>query len=123
MTGSSNVGSARRAASCTAIEPAILNAISEESTSWYEPSTSSTRTSTIGYPALTPDPSASSIPCSTAGMNSDGTTPPLILLTKSKPSPGAGSALITTWPYWPRPPVWRTKRPSIFSTGRWMVSR
>ena len=35
----------------------------------------------------------------------------MILLTKSKPSPGAGSRLITTWPYWPRPPVWRTKRP------------
>ena len=25
--------------------------------------------------------------------------------------------LITAWPYWPRPPVWRTKRPWIFSTG------
>jgi hypothetical protein len=31
------------------------------------------------------------MPFSTAGMNSDGTAPPLILLTKSKPSPGAGS--------------------------------
>ena len=31
------------------------------------------------------------MPFSTAGMNSDGIEPPLILLTKSKPSPGAGS--------------------------------
>ena len=34
MTGSSSTGSALRAASFTAMEPAILNAISEESTSW-----------------------------------------------------------------------------------------
>ena len=63
------------------------------------------------------------MPCSTAGMNSEGIEPPLILLTKSKPSPGAGSRLITAWPYWPRPPVWRTKRPWIFSTGSRTVSR
>ena len=25
---------------------------------------------------------------------------------------------MTTWPYWPRPPVWRTNRPWIFSHGR-----
>ena len=25
---------------------------------------------------------------------------------------------MTAWPYWPRPPVWRTNLPSIFSTGR-----
>ena len=31
------------------------------------------------------------MPFSTAGMNSEGTEPPLILLMKSKPSPGAGS--------------------------------
>ena len=31
------------------------------------------------------------MPFSTAGMNSVGMAPPLILLTKSKPSPGAGS--------------------------------
>ena len=35
-------------ASLTAIEPAILNAISDESTSWYEPSKSVTLTSTTG---------------------------------------------------------------------------
>jgi hypothetical protein len=37
---------------------------------------------------------ASSMPFSTAGMNSVGIEPPLILLTKSKPSPGAGSMLM-----------------------------
>ena len=49
-------------------------------------------------------------------MNSPGMVPPLILLTNSKPSPGAGSRLMTTWPNWPRPPVWRTKRATTFST-------
>ena len=34
-----------------AIDPAILNAISDESTSWKEPSKSVALTSTIGYPA------------------------------------------------------------------------
>ena len=33
------------------------------------------------------------MPCSTAGMYSLGIAPPLILLTKSKPSPGAGSSV------------------------------
>ena len=37
MTGSSSTGLAARMAFLTAIEPAILNAISEESTSWYDP--------------------------------------------------------------------------------------
>ena len=67
--------------------------------------------------------SASSIPCSTAGMNSLGIAPPLIRFTKSKPSSGAGSTLITTWPNWPRPPVWRTKRPTTFSVRSRIVSR
>ena len=48
ITGSSRTGLALRAASWIAIEPAILKAISEESTSWKEPSISSTLTSTIG---------------------------------------------------------------------------
>ena len=47
-TGSSSVGLARLAASWSASEPAILKAISEESVSWYLPSVSVTRTSTIG---------------------------------------------------------------------------
>ena len=48
ITGSSSFGFARFIASLKAIEPATLKAISLESTSWYEPSTSSTRTSTTG---------------------------------------------------------------------------
>ena len=28
-----------------------------------------------------------------------------------------GVILMTTWPYWPRPPVWRTKRASALRTG------
>ena len=34
MTGSSRIGAERRRASLIAMEPAILNAASEESTSW-----------------------------------------------------------------------------------------
>ena len=37
IIGSRMIGCARLAASLNAIEPAILNAISLESTSWYEP--------------------------------------------------------------------------------------
>jgi len=37
ITGSRRTGSASWAAFLMAIDPAILNAISEESTSWYEP--------------------------------------------------------------------------------------
>ena len=48
ITGSSSFGFARFSASLRAIDPATLNAISLESTSWYEPSTSSTRMSTTG---------------------------------------------------------------------------
>ena len=48
MIGSSSFGFARFIASLNAIEPAILKARSLESTSWYEPSMSSTLTSTTG---------------------------------------------------------------------------
>ena len=51
MIGSRMAGSALLKASLTAIEPAILNAISDESTSWYEPSNRVTLTSTTGKPA------------------------------------------------------------------------
>ena len=51
MIGSRIAGSALPKASLTAIEPAILNAISDESTSWYEPSYSVALTSTTGKPA------------------------------------------------------------------------
>jgi len=48
ITGSSSTGPALFAASLNAIDPAILNAISFESTSWNEPSYSVTRTSATG---------------------------------------------------------------------------
>ena len=48
MIGSSSTGCAFFAASLNAIEPAILKAISFESTSWNEPSYSSTLTSSTG---------------------------------------------------------------------------
>ena len=51
MIGSRMAGSALAKASLTAIEPAILNAISEESTSWNDPSNRVTLTSTTGNPA------------------------------------------------------------------------
>jgi hypothetical protein len=63
------------------------------------------------------------ITISTAGMNSDGIEPPLTALTKSKPSPGAGSMLMYTTPYWPEPPVWRMNLPSTFLASPRMVSR
>jgi hypothetical protein len=63
---------------------------------------------------------ASSMPFCTAGMYSlAGSHPPTMALTNSKPAPRPrGSALILTWPYWPRPPVWRTNLPSAsYRTG------
>ena len=48
IIGSSTTGLAFSTASLTAIDAAILKAISEESTSWYEPSKTVTLTSTIG---------------------------------------------------------------------------
>ena len=48
IIGSSTTGLALATASLIAMEPAILNAISDESTSWYDPSISVTLTSTIG---------------------------------------------------------------------------
>ena len=52
ITGSSRVGRALAMASFHASEPAILNASSEESTSWYWPSISRTRKSTTGLRVL-----------------------------------------------------------------------
>src|SRR6185312_3654873 len=65
--GSSSTGLAMRAASLKAWLPAILNASSEESTSWYAPSSRETFTSTIGKPARTPNSMASWPPWSTEG--------------------------------------------------------
>ena len=83
MIGSSRIGLALRAASLNAMVPAILNAISDESTSWYLPSVSVARTSTVGYPASTPAVMASWMPASTEGMYSLGMRPPVILSTNS----------------------------------------
>ena len=51
MIGSRMTGSAFANPSLRAMEPAILKAISDESTSWNEPSTSVALTSTAGKPA------------------------------------------------------------------------
>ena len=83
MIGSSSTGSAFSYAVLNAIEPAILNAISEESTEWYEPSTSTTRTPLTGAPASSPCCIASWMPLSTAGRKFCGMTPPTILSTNS----------------------------------------
>ena len=83
MTGSRSFGLPRFIASLKAMEPATLKAISLESTSWYEPSISSMRMSTTGYPASTPDSIASWMPRSIAGMYSFGIFPPTILSTNS----------------------------------------
>ena len=48
IIGSSTTGLAFSTASFRDIEAAILNAISDESTSWYDPSWTVTLTSTIG---------------------------------------------------------------------------
>ena len=76
MTGSSRTGDARRAAVRNAIDAAILNATSDESTSWDDPSYNVTLTSSIAYPASTPVVSASRTPPSIDPMNSLGTAPP-----------------------------------------------
>ena len=71
-----------------------------------------------------PFSSASRIPASTGLMNSRGMTPPTILSSKMKPSPGFdGSRWMTTWPYWPLPPDCRMNFPSTSVTLRVIVSR
>ncbi len=88
-----------------AMEPAILKAISDESTVWKEPSIREALKSTTGYPATTPSAIASTMPFSTAGMYCRGMTPPTILSANSKPLPrGRGSISSQASPYWPRPP-------------------
>ena len=52
-----------------------------------------------------------------------GTTPPTILSPNWKPVPiSAGENSMTTWPYWPCPPVWRLNLLSIRAAWR-IVSR
>ena len=65
--GSRMVALACSIAALKASEPAILNAISEESTLWYDPSVRVTRKSTTGFPDSHPRWRASWIPFSTAG--------------------------------------------------------
>ena len=80
----------------TAIEPAILKAISDESTSWNEPSTSVAFRSIIGKPATMPPASASRMPCSVGFQNSFGTDPPTIFDSNSTPPPrSSGSTAIS----------------------------
>ena len=103
--GSSNATPAAAAASRNAIEPAIWNDMSEESTVWNFPSTSVTRMSTIGYPAATPSDIGFTTPFSTLGMNWFGMMPPTILSTYSNPAPcSSGSTSIVATPYCPCPP-------------------
>ena len=92
--------------SLNAIDAAILNAISDESTSWYEPSTNVALKSITGYPAKIPLSAASLIPCSIGLIYSFGTAPPTILLSNSIPFPGSnGSISNQTSPYCPLPDV------------------
>src|SRR5690625_1326044 len=95
MIGSNNTGSHLSLAALNDNDPAILKAISLESTSWYDPSYSVALTSINGYPANTPFSMDSLIPCSTDGMYSLGTTPPTILFSKTNPSPGSRGSYLT----------------------------
>src|SRR4029450_8947452 len=53
------------------------------------------------------------MPCSIGLMTSRGIAPPTIWFSKTKSWPGsAGFRRIFAWPYWPRPPVWRSDRSS-----------
>ena len=106
MMGSSRTGPASAAAFLNAREPAILKAISDESTAWKEPSSRVTWKSIHGNPPRTPFWHDSIIPFSTAGIYCLGIAPPTILLTNSKPFPlGSGSKRIQQSPNWPWPPV------------------
>src|SRR5229473_2049940 len=105
ITGSSNTGRACFMASLKASEPAILKAMSEESTSWYLPSYRMARKSTTGKPARYPRAAASRIPLSTEGIQFLGIAPPKTSSTNSMPLPRSmGSILIRQTPNWPCPP-------------------
>ena len=96
MIGSRSTGPALLIASLNAIEPAIWNAISDESTSWYEPSYTFACTPSTGNPPRIPDFVASSIPSPTAGIYSLGIAPPTTVdsnLNVSSPFGSIGSNL------------------------------
>merc|ERR1719183_1244035 len=65
--------------------PAISKAITDESTSWYWPSSSVALHPITGKPASTPEPITLSSPLATPGMYSLGTVPPLISCSNTKP--------------------------------------
>ena len=88
MIGSSSCDLPFVSPSRAPMEPATLKAISEESTSWYDPSTSLTRTSTTGNPPSTPVCSDSRTPCSTGLKYSFGTAPTDDLLLELDPRTG-----------------------------------
>ena len=81
--GSSSTGSACATAFWKPMRAAVLNAISLESTGWYEPSYTATLTSIIGKPASTPSLMVSCTPLSMAGMKFLGTWPPTTSSTNS----------------------------------------
>ena len=83
MIGSRMTGCAIAAAFFSAWEPAILNAISDESTSWNAPSRRVSFKFTRGYPARMPYCIASCAPASTEGMYSRGMRPPVTLFSNS----------------------------------------
>ena len=64
----------------SASEPAIWNAMSDESTGWNFPSSSVTLMSTMGFPLITPSDIVFTMPFSIDGMNCEGIAPPKILL-------------------------------------------
>ena len=101
-TGSSSATPAVSTASFSAREPAIWNAMSDESTVWNFPSTSVTWTSTIGFPLMTPSAIVLTMPFSTDGMNCPGIAPPTIFDSKTNPSPcGVGEISMSQIAYWP----------------------
>ncbi|MNO93758.1 hypothetical protein D3C76_853620 [compost metagenome] len=92
MIGSRRTGLHLSLAAFSAREPATLNAISLESTSWYEPSTIVALTSTSGKPAMTPFFIPSSIPARAGAIYSLGTDPPTTLLSKVLPVPASSGS-------------------------------
>ncbi len=78
MMGSNSTGEAPNTAFLKPIEPAILKAISEESTGRQDPIVQVTLISVTAYPARAPSSMASMTPFSTAGMYCRGMTPPTI---------------------------------------------
>ncbi len=86
----------------------IWKAMSDESTSWYDPSIRTILTPRTSKPATGPLWSESRNPFSTEGMYSDGIRPPVTSFSKTncsvEPS-GIGSRVPLMWAYWPEPPV------------------